>query len=401
MSNKILIADDSKLVLSLVKSIFVGQNDLFVVVTANDGREAIEKALIERPDIILMDWQMPEMSGIEALKALKSNAKTKDIPVIMLTASETTNQAFEFGASDFIQKPFNKDELVARVITILDAVNSKKELKQKLIEIEIEKDKLKQQKEILIRQRKDMIDSISLAWETYKFMYLINNNIVSYFDEGFILSVPVNEVPSNFIWSRKTKKSVYFCLGFMDKHGPQSIIYSAALTKLLDNLALSFEINIEQTTALILSKLKDSLLKMSEHDKQPIIDIVLCELETEKNILKYSGINLPLFVMKNEKLVELKVEKSSSGFLSPGIDFAHHKIQLAQNDQIYILNDGFVETGKSGTSKDYISDELANIIRKVSKKDMLKQKELINKTFENWKKDLKQQNDILVLGVKC
>jgi phosphoserine phosphatase RsbU/P len=400
MNNKILIADDSKLVLSLVKSIFIGQNDRFNVITANDGREAIEKAVVEKPDIILMDWQMPEMSGIEALRILKQNDKTKDIPVIMLTASETTTEAFDNGASDFIQKPFNKDELIARVHTILDAVNSKKELKQKLVEIEIERDKLKIQKEILIRQRKDMIESITLAWETYKYMYLINNNIEKYFDEGFVLSVPVNEVPSNFIWSRKTKSSVYFCLGYLDKHGTQSILFSSALIKLLDDIALTFETEHELTPAETLSLLMESLIKMSDNEIHPLVDIVLCAFDTEKKILKYAGVNLPLFVMKNDKLVELKTEKSTTGFLTKGLQISHHKVQLAQNDLIYIMNDGFIDK-KASSDRSYISDELINMVRKITKKDMDKQKVLFNKTFENWKKDLKQQNDILILGIKC
>ncbi len=124
--NKILIADDSKLILSLVASFFVGRENEIAIITANDGKEAIEKANSEKPDLILMDWQMPGMSGIDALKSLKEDSQTNNIPVVMLTASENTTEAFKLGAIDYIQKPFQKEEFLTRVNNLIDIINAKK-----------------------------------------------------------------------------------------------------------------------------------------------------------------------------------------------------------------------------------------------------------------------------------
>ncbi|OFX16296.1 MAG: hypothetical protein A2033_16975 [Bacteroidetes bacterium GWA2_31_9] len=121
MSNTILIADDAMVNLVLMRDFLIdcGYN----VVEAKNGKEAFELAHKYKPDLILMDWQMPIMTGVESLVLLKQNAITKEIPVIIVTGIATTvehlQEAFDKGAIDFIKKPFEKIELLARVNSML------------------------------------------------------------------------------------------------------------------------------------------------------------------------------------------------------------------------------------------------------------------------------------------
>ena len=113
---KILAVDDQEDNLDLLRQILEDNN--FDVVTAMNGREAIEKVESESPDVILLDVQMPEMDGYEACDHLKKNEKTKDIPIIFLTASTgeaNVVKGLTLGADDYITKPFNEKELLARV----------------------------------------------------------------------------------------------------------------------------------------------------------------------------------------------------------------------------------------------------------------------------------------------
>ena len=124
MKQKILIADDSVVNLSIMRDILSDAGyDVFM---AQNGEIAVEEALMNMPDLILMDWQMPVMNGVQALLLLKDNPKTGDIPVIMVTAIATTaehlQEAYEKGAIDFIKKPFEKIELLARVKAMLGFV---------------------------------------------------------------------------------------------------------------------------------------------------------------------------------------------------------------------------------------------------------------------------------------
>ena len=92
------------------------------VISACDGKEAVEKALIEKPDLILMDIEMPRMSGLEACRALKQNDLTKGIPVILLSMRSEDRFVREgraSGCSDFLTKPVNWEKLQAALKTHL------------------------------------------------------------------------------------------------------------------------------------------------------------------------------------------------------------------------------------------------------------------------------------------
>lgn len=116
MSEKytILSVDDNRAVLLLVKHVFSSESGKYRVLTALDGQQAIEIAMEKLPDLILMDWEMPRLNGLEALKILKSDVRTKDIPVIMTTNVRKLEQAFDAGATDYIHKPIDRTELLVR-----------------------------------------------------------------------------------------------------------------------------------------------------------------------------------------------------------------------------------------------------------------------------------------------
>ena len=136
---KILIADDNEEMLETLVRIFSLYE--FTVATALNGIEAIEKAEKNTPDIIILDGMMPEMDGFEACRILKKNDKTREIPVVFLTANfmelRDRIKGLELGADDYLLKPFNSKELVARIKSILKRTHLSKTLKeenQKLIQ---------------------------------------------------------------------------------------------------------------------------------------------------------------------------------------------------------------------------------------------------------------------------
>ena len=116
---KILIADDERFNLNILVDIL--KQD-YKVIVAKDGQQALERAMSNLPDLILLDIMMPGIDGYEACKGLKNNEQTKDIPVIFITAmKEEGNEikGFDLGAVDYITKPFQAAVVVARVKTQL------------------------------------------------------------------------------------------------------------------------------------------------------------------------------------------------------------------------------------------------------------------------------------------
>lgn len=137
-NSRILIVDDEPLNLLLYAEILKSSG--FTVLQAEDGVGAIRTAEEEIPDLILLDWNMPNLDGFEALKILKSKESTKEIPVIMITGVMTSpdnlQRAMNEGASDFIRKPFDRIELNARIRSLLSLSMSMKEIKEKYLIID-------------------------------------------------------------------------------------------------------------------------------------------------------------------------------------------------------------------------------------------------------------------------
>lgn len=129
--NKILIVDDIPKNIQILGNIL--KNKSYHISYAQSGREALALIDVNDFDLILLDIMMPGMDGYEVCKNLKSREKTKDIPIIFLTAKadkESVVNGFRSGAEDYLTKPFNAEELLARVDTHLALKNQKKQLRQ-------------------------------------------------------------------------------------------------------------------------------------------------------------------------------------------------------------------------------------------------------------------------------
>ncbi|MTI70769.1 MAG: response regulator transcription factor [Firmicutes bacterium] len=117
---KILVVDDEEHIVELIK--FNLENGGYEVVIAYDGNEAVEKAIKEKPNLVILDLMLPGIDGIEVCRKIKMNDDTKDTPIIMLTAKgEETDKVLglEIGADDYITKPFSVRELMARIKAVL------------------------------------------------------------------------------------------------------------------------------------------------------------------------------------------------------------------------------------------------------------------------------------------
>jgi PAS domain S-box-containing protein len=137
---RILIVDDEPDNIRVIRNIFQSAGESYIIYQALTGELAITIAKTELPDLIITDWEMPGMDGIELIKRLKVEESISDVPVIMCTGVMVTSEnlctALNAGAVDYIRKPIDKIELIARVKSMLELSESKNMLKKKYLEIE-------------------------------------------------------------------------------------------------------------------------------------------------------------------------------------------------------------------------------------------------------------------------
>ncbi len=121
MKKKILVVDDEEDILHFLELV-LGEKG-YQVITASGGHEALTRAQIEHPDLVLLDIMMPKMDGWEVLKLLRVDAATADIPVAMLSARTEAKdrvQGLQEGAIDYICKPFSLQELIGKIESVFE-----------------------------------------------------------------------------------------------------------------------------------------------------------------------------------------------------------------------------------------------------------------------------------------
>ncbi len=160
---KILIVDDSEIFIDFMTNWLNEAEDVFKTITAYDGRSACEKAKEMQPDLIVMDWQMEGLDGFEAMKIIKKQESTKQIPVIMATgvmlSPEELAMAFDAGADDYIRKPFSDIELISRIKNVLrhtEKTNIQEKEPKKVAEEKTDKE-LNMQVERMLETNKSLV----------------------------------------------------------------------------------------------------------------------------------------------------------------------------------------------------------------------------------------------------
>jgi len=161
IKKSILIVDDEPDNIKTILDCLKESN--YKVLVATDGQKGYDIAVSARPDLIIMDWDMPELDGIKTIKLIKQNETVKDIPVIMATDKmmhvNNLKEALEAGAVDYIRKPVDKIELIARVNSMILLYESMKK------NVELEKEIYIQKEEKLnaiIEQKKRELTSATL-----------------------------------------------------------------------------------------------------------------------------------------------------------------------------------------------------------------------------------------------
>lgn len=273
----------------------------------------------------------------------------------------------------------------------------------------------------LATKNQNITDSIKYAKRIQQAMLPDHVLVDNYLKEAFILYKPKDIVSGDFYWVEKLNNKILFSAVDCTGHGVPGALMSVVGYNGLHRIVSEFKLS---NPSEILDKLnelvKETLQSSADSAVKDGMDMALCVLDRENNILEYAGAFNPLYLIskrntiKTQKgleiepkiifedkcLYEIKGSKQPIGAYFKSASFVNHTIPLEKEDTIYVFSDGYADQFGGPKGKKFMYKQLKNLLLSIQHEEMLSQKEILNTTIENWMKNNEQIDDICMIGVK-
>lgn len=385
----ILIVDDNPKNLQILGNYL--RKEGFRVEFALDGKSALDWIKRTEFDLILLDIMMPGMDGFEVCRIIKSDPVKQKIPVIFLTAkvdTESILNGFELGAVDYVIKPFNQKELIARVKTQIEIKMSRDEIARNLKEI---------------RYKNKLITySIQYAQTIQTALMKASQKGSNFFPEQFCLFLPKDIVSGDFFWFHRIDKKllvgVFDCTG----HGIPGAFMSILGVTLLNETVIREKIIDPH---LILNRLREKIIEALGQkgvisEVRDGMDGSIISYDTKSRILSFSGAYNPMYLVRQNEIIVFRGDRMPLGYHRNMAGFSNHEIKTKQNDLIYLFTDGYMDQFGGQDVKKFLSSQFKEVLLRNHKNPLSVQKEILLDTHLTWKGDEEQVDDIIVLGLK-
>lgn len=259
--------------------------------------------------------------------------------------------------------------------------------------------KINSQVRVIESAHKEITDSINYSKRIQRAILPSLTKINSLFPNSFILYKPKDIVAGDFYWIDSSNIPAYFAVGDCTGHGVPGAMMSVICINALNRSLKEF--NLTQPNH-ILEKTRDLVIKDLGDSKDSIndgMDIALCSLSDNK--LNYSGANIKLYLLRNNSIIEFKPNKQPIGkHVNEKLPFSNHSIELIKGDSIYLITDGYVDQFGGPKVKKFKTPALKKLLLSIQSENLDSQKEILNSSFESWKGDLEQIDDVCIMGIK-
>ncbi|MEX1002784.1 MAG: SpoIIE family protein phosphatase [Crocinitomicaceae bacterium] len=274
-------------------------------------------------------------------------------------------------------------------------------VKERTAEIAQQNTKLEFQKAEIEQKTTDILDSIKYAERIQTAILPTDETLDEIFDgEHFVLYKPKDIVSGDFYWADRFGSEAIFAAVDCTGHGVPGAFVSIVGFNGLNRTVNEFKL---RKPGEILDKLTDLVVETFEKSESQIkdgMDIALCNINYETNMLTYSGANNPLVVIRNKEIIEIKANKQPIGEFERREPFITHEFKLEKGDCVYIFSDGYADQFGGDKGKKFKGKALKNLLVDISTFEMNIQLEKLNTTFHEWKGNFEQLDDVCLFGVK-
>ncbi|MDF1546318.1 MAG: two-component regulator propeller domain-containing protein [Bacteroidales bacterium] len=277
------------------------------------------------------------------------------------------------------------------------------ELKQQSEELKSQNEEITTQRDQLEVQHNAITDSILYARRIQRAVLPRTDYIDEVLPENFILFKPRNVVSGDFYWVKQINNYIVIAIADCTGHGVPGAIMSMLGISFINEIVQNKEV-FQANHALneLRKQIKQALRQTGKKgEADDGMDMALCALDTQTNILQYAGANSPLLLIQNGEMIEIKPDKMPIGYYpNEKPSFTNHVIQLESNDTFYLFSDGFADQLGGDNALKYKLANLQRVLFENHKKPMLIQKEILEQELNNWMNGQEQTDDILLMGVR-
>jgi serine phosphatase RsbU (regulator of sigma subunit) len=282
----------------------------------------------------------------------------------------------------------------------------KKLIEQQKLVVEEQKTLVEQQKAIVDEKNKDITDSIHYASRIQRALLTTDDYIGKRLKEYFILFKPRDIVSGDFYWANEVEtnegKRFLICAGDCTGHGVPGAFMS------LLNISLLNEVNLERKInepAKILDEVREHIIKAlnpegKDEESKDGMDCILCSFDLTNKMLDFACANNPLWLVRNNECIEYKADKMPVGIQDGQKPFSAQTLKLQVGDMIYMFTDGYADQFGGPKGKKFKYKQLQEKLLEVNNQPMAEQKHKLKQAFEDWKNELEQIDDVLLIGIR-
>jgi serine phosphatase RsbU (regulator of sigma subunit) len=262
----------------------------------------------------------------------------------------------------------------------------------------------KRNEETIRRKNKDITDSINYARRLQYSILPDDKAITASLPESFIFYKPKDIVSGDFYWFDKDDHSERCILAGVDCTGHG---VPGAFMSMIGYFHLNSTVAEQETMdpGEILSVLDKKVCRVLKQESEEAItkdsmEISLCVIDPKKREVQFAGAMRPLYLIQNKELLEIKANKFSIGGYMPDKKFTTHKLSINPGDTFYLSSDGFADQTGGEAGRKFMSRKLKELLISIQSHPMAEQKKILEKTFEEWKGENAQVDDVLLIGVR-
>ena len=261
---------------------------------------------------------------------------------------------------------------------------------------------ISEQKSQIEAKQKEILDSIQYAKRIQTAILPPQSLVKSYLQDSFILYKPKDVVAGDFYWMEHVGDNILFAAADCTGHGVPGAMVSVVCNNGLNRSVREYGLKDPDE---ILNKTREIVVQEFEKSEEVVkdgMDISICSLSLTTHALKWAGANNPLWIIRKDAdhIEEIKADKQPIGKYENPRPYTKHELKLQKGDLIYIFTDGYPDQFGGKNNKKFKTTNFKKLLFSIKGKDMNQQKQIIDKTFEEWKGEFEQVDDVCVIGVK-